>query len=60
MPYASVGASGFLIRTATPTGEVLTGRKLPCRRIIPVARMKAGKEHRVPLSTLTLATLEAL
>ncbi|MGH6795358.1 MAG: tyrosine-type recombinase/integrase [Methylocella sp.] len=55
----------FLILTAARTGEVLGTR---WREIdvdakvwtIPAARMKAGREHRVPLSGQAAATLERL
>jgi len=55
----------FLILTATRTGEVIGARwdefdfsdKL---WIVPGGRMKAGKEHRVPLSGRALAIIEEL
>jgi integrase len=55
----------FLILTAGRTGEVLGAKwdeiDLKTRIwTIPAARMKAGKEHRVPLSDAALAVLEAM
>jgi integrase len=55
----------FLILTATRTGEVLGAK---WREIdldaaiwtIPASRMKAGKEHRVPLSSAALAILRTM
>ena len=55
----------FLVLTATRTGETLgatwdevdIGAKL---WTIPASRMKAGKEHRVPLSNATLAVLQQM
>jgi integrase len=53
----------FTILTAARTSEVLLARweefNLPGRLwVIPASRMKAGKEHRVPLSLAALAVLE--
>jgi integrase len=53
----------FLILTAARTSEVLEARwnEIDCRAkawTIPAARMKAGREHRVPLSTRCLELLE--
>jgi len=55
----------FLILTAGRTGEVLgaTWAEIDLERrqwIIPAARMKAAREHRVPLSAPALAVLEAM
>ncbi len=55
----------FLILTATRTGEALgaTWSEIdPDARVwtIPAARMKAGREHRVPLSAAALEVLERL
>jgi integrase len=58
-------ALDFLILTAARTGEVLGAR---CREIdmaariwtIPAARMKAGREHRVPLSDRAVEILAEL
>jgi integrase len=55
----------FLILTAARTGEVIgarwsefdTAEKL---WTVPADRMKAGKEHRVPLSGAAMATLEGM
>src|SRR5262249_14899362 len=55
----------FLVLTATRTGETLgatwdevdMGAKL---WTIPAGRMKAGKEHRVPLSDAALAVLNQM
>jgi integrase len=51
----------FLILTAARTGEVIgaTWREIEGDVwIVPAARMKAGKEHRVPLSKAALAVLK--
>jgi integrase len=63
----SIGARGleFQILTATRTGEVIGARWEEidlAKRIwtIPAERMKAGKEHRVPLSDSAVAVLEAM
>jgi integrase len=55
----------FLILTATRTGEVIGARwdEIDLREkiwIVPAARMKAGREHRVPLSAATVAILEEM
>lgn len=55
----------FLILTAARTGEVIAARwpefDLNAKLwIVPADRMKAGKEHRVPLSDRALATLASL
>jgi integrase len=55
----------FAILTATRTGEVIGATWAEINMderlwIIPGARMKAGKEHRVPLSSRALAILKAL
>jgi integrase len=55
----------FLILTATRTGEVIgarwdevdLGEKI---WVVPAARMKAGREHRVPLSGSAVAILEEM
>src|ERR1700730_7761772 len=55
----------FLILTATRTGEVIgarwdevdLGEKI---WVVPAARMKAGREHRVPLSGAAMAILEEM
>jgi integrase len=64
-PGISAHALEFLILTATRTGETLgatwdevdIGAKL---WTIPAGRMKAGKEHRVPLSDAALAVLKEM
>jgi integrase len=64
-PGVSAHALEFLILTATRTGETLgatwdevdIGAKL---WTIPAGRMKAGKEHRVPLSDAALAVLKEM
>ena len=53
----------FLILTAARTSEVLSASwseidRDNCVWTIPAARMKAGREHRVPLSPQALAVLE--
>lgn len=55
----------FLILCASRSGEVLGARwdEIDLTQkvwVIPAARMKAGKEHRVPLSTRTIAILQAM
>jgi integrase len=55
----------FLILTATRTGEVIGARwsEINLRDklwTIPAERMKAGKEHRVPLSPRAVKILEAI
>jgi integrase len=55
----------FLILTATRSGEVraATWDEIDFNEkvwTIPASRMKAGKEHRVPLSTYALTLLESL
>ena len=54
----------FLILTATRSGEarLMTWEEVDLRKrtwIIPAARTKTGKEHRVPLSSRALALLKA-
>ncbi len=55
----------FLIRTATRTNEVLQAQWTEINRdaaiwTIPATRMKARREHRVPLADAALAVLDAL
>ena len=55
----------FAILTAARTGEVLGARWCEINFdggvwVVPADRMKAGREHRVPLSALAKAVLEAL
>ena len=55
----------FLILTATRTGEVLQGKwnevdLASATWTIPAERMKARREHRVPLSSPALAIIKAL
>jgi integrase len=55
----------FLILTAARTGEVIGARwsEINLREklwTIPAERMKAGKEHRVPLSSRAIEILEAI
>jgi integrase len=61
----AAAALEFLILTAARTGEVLNARWdeinfLDHLWTIPAERMKAGKEHRVPLSEPALAVLKRL
>jgi integrase len=65
--YEGIGARAleFLILTAARTGEVIGARwdeiSLADRLwTVPGERMKAGKEHRVPLSARALAIIEAM
>jgi integrase len=55
----------FLILTATRTGEVIGGRwdEIDFGEkiwVVPAARMKAGREHRIPLSVAAVAILEGM
>jgi integrase len=53
----------FLILTAARTGEVIGGQPDEIKDkvwTVPAGRMKASKEHRVPLSTPALAIIEKL
>jgi integrase len=55
----------FAILTAARTGEVMGARWSEVNRAerlwtIPAGRMKAGKEHRVPLSDAALAIIDAM
>ncbi len=61
----SAGALGFCILTATRTGETIYARwgeiNLDERVwLIPAARMKIPREHRVPLSTAAIAILRGM
>ncbi len=61
----SVGALGFCILTATRTGETIYARWAEINLdervwIIPAARMKIPREHRVPLSTAAIAILRGI
>jgi integrase len=64
-PGMAARALKFAILTAARTGEALGARwdeiDLDAKTwTIPAARMKAGKEHRVPLSAAALAVLEGV
>ncbi|MGB6177244.1 MAG: integrase arm-type DNA-binding domain-containing protein [Methylocella sp.] len=64
-PAIGAWALEFLVLTAARTGEVIGARWSEFdfgAKIwtVPAARMKAGREHRVPLSTSALAILEKL
>lgn len=59
----SARALEFLILTAARTGEVIGARWNEIDGdvwTVPAERMKAGKEHRVPLTPAALAIIEAL
>ncbi|HXC90211.1 MAG TPA: integrase arm-type DNA-binding domain-containing protein [Stellaceae bacterium] len=61
----AAGALEFAILTAARTGEVIGARWADIDRnaklwTIPGARMKGGREHRVPLSDAALAILDRL
>ena len=63
MGSLSARALEFTVLTATRTGEVTlaTWQEINLNDkvwIIPAARMKAGREHRVPLSDAAMAVLE--
>lgn len=65
MQATSARALEFLILTAARTGEVLGARWREVDMeaalwIVPAERMKAGKEHRVPLSDAALAVLREM
>src|SRR5215831_1683903 len=65
LPGINARALEFLVLTATRTGETLGAIwdevDIEARLwTIPAERMKAGKEHRVPLSGATLAVLEQM
>jgi integrase len=62
---AGARALEFTILTAARTGEVTGARWAEINLaerlwIVPAARMKAGKEHRVPLSEAAMAVLEQM
>jgi integrase len=64
-PATSARALEFLILTATRTGEVLGAKWSEIDTdaamwTVPRERMKAGKEHRVPLSDAALAVLQEM
>lgn len=55
----------FLVLTATRTGEVIAARwdEVHLKEkvwVVPAVRMKAGREHRVPLSAAALAVLQQM
>jgi integrase len=55
----------FLILTAARTGEVIGARwdEIDLKEkiwVVPAARMKAGREHRVPLSAAAVAVLDRM
>lgn len=62
---AAVAALEFLILTAARTSEVI-GARWPevdfgaCIWTVPGARMKSGREHRVPLTTAAIAVLKRM
>jgi integrase len=65
MSGASVRALEFTILTAARTGETLGARwsEIDLRAkvwTVPAERMKAGKEHRVPLSGCVITILETM
>jgi integrase len=64
-PAISARALEFLILTAARSGEVVGAKWCEIQAdarlwIIPGERMKAGKEHRVPLSDRAIAVLEEM
>ncbi|GGC15979.1 integrase [Novosphingobium endophyticum] len=64
-PAVAARALEFLILTAARTGEVLEAERqeINLRQkvwTVPAERMKAGREHRVPLSDAALAVLTAM
>ncbi len=65
MEGTSAAALEFLILTAARTGEVIGARWSeidPEERIwvVPAARMKSGREHRVPLSSAAITVLNRM
>ncbi len=65
--HDSIGARAleFLILTAARSGEVIGARwrEIDLKNklwTVPAQRMKAGKDHRVPLCTRTIAILQAI
>ncbi|MCB4820756.1 tyrosine-type recombinase/integrase [Roseicella aerolata] len=64
-PATTALALRFAILTAARTGEVLGARWREIDMdeamwIVPAARMKAGREHRIPLSPAAMAILQGL
>jgi len=64
-PAIAAIALEFLILTAARSGEVLGARWAEMDMVakvwtVPAARMKAGREHRIPLSDRALAILQRL
>lgn len=64
-PGVSARALEFTILTAARTGEAIGARRSEIDRdakvwTVPAERMKAGKEHRVPLSDRVLAIIDSL
>ena len=65
MDAVAARALEFAILTAARTGEVLGARwdEIDLENkiwTVPASRMKAGREHRVPMSTAALAVVERL
>jgi len=65
LPGLAATAMRFTILTAARTGEVIgaTWQEIDEKAkvwTVPAERMKAGREHRVPLSPATLAVLASL
>jgi integrase len=65
IPGNSAAALEFLILTAARTGEVINAKwaEIDLKKklwIVPVARMKSGREHRVPLSSAAVAVLKRM
>ena len=65
MEGAGAAALEFLILTVARTGEVIGARwseiNLKDRIwVVPAERMKSGREHRVPLSSATIAVLKRM
>jgi integrase len=65
MEGASAAALEFLILTVARTGEIIGARwseiNLKDRVwVVPAARMKSGREHRVPLSSAAIAILKRM
>jgi integrase len=63
MEGASAAALEFLILTVARTGEIIGARwpEIDLKNsvwVVPAARMKSGREHRVPLSSPAIAVLK--
>ena len=65
MEGTGAAALEFLILTAARTGEVIGARwsEIDLKEsiwVVPAARMKSGRDHRVPLSSTAIAVLKRM